>query len=298
MSKDEVAAPDWREITQNAAMRAVLGGLLLLPYRLRVPFAGWVISRLVAPLVGWRRRIADNLGRTCPDLSPAEIRRLQREVPDNAGRTLIEIYSGQDFIGRVKDTPFEGPGVEAFEEARAAGRPVVLVTAHFGNYDAPRAALFAQGYPLGALYRRMRNTRFNDHYVRAISQIGEPVFPVDKRGILGLIRHLADGGIIGILVDVYAIGGADLTFLGQPAPTAVSAGEWALKYDALIVPIYGIRQPDGLSFRIVLDTPIPHGTPDEIGQALNDSLEAQVRENMAQWFWIHRRWAWKYDSAP
>lgn len=298
MTKDDAAAPDWREITQNAAMRAVLGGLLLLPYRLRVPFAGWVISTLVAPLVGWRRRIADNLRRTCPDLSPAEIKRLQREVPNNAGRTLIEIYSGQDFIDRVKDTAFEGPGVAAFEEARAAGRPVILVTAHFGNYDAPRAALFAQGYPLGALYRRMRNARFNDHYVRAISQIGEPVFPVDKRGILGLIRHLGGGGIIGILVDVYAIGGADLTFFGQPAPTAVSAGEWALKYDALIVPIYGVRQPDGLSFRIVLDAPVPHGTPEEIGQALNDSLEAQVRKNMAQWFWIHRRWAWKYESAP
>ena len=25
-------------------------------------------------------------------------------------------------------------------------------------------------------------------------------------------------------------------------------------------------------------------------QALNDSLEAQVRANMDQWLWIHRRW--------
>jgi KDO2-lipid IV(A) lauroyltransferase len=25
-------------------------------------------------------------------------------------------------------------------------------------------------------------------------------------------------------------------------------------------------------------------------QAINDSLEAEVRGHMEQWFWIHRRW--------
>jgi KDO2-lipid IV(A) lauroyltransferase len=25
-------------------------------------------------------------------------------------------------------------------------------------------------------------------------------------------------------------------------------------------------------------------------QALNDSLEAQTRKHMEQWFWVHRRW--------
>ena len=32
---------------------------------------------------------------------------------------------------------------------------------------------------------------------------------------------------------------------------------------------------------------------EEMTQALNDSLEAQVRAHMDQWFWIHRRWAKK-----
>jgi len=74
-----------------------------------------------------------------------------REVPDNAGRTLIEIYSGQKFIDRVKDLPLEGPGAAALEEAHRAGRPVILVTGHFGNYDAPRAALIAAGGMTGFL---------------------------------------------------------------------------------------------------------------------------------------------------
>lgn len=282
---------DWRDFMQNLAIRSLLWLALRLPYERRVPFMGYVVSRIVAPIARWDRRIALNLAHVRPDLPKEEVRRLQRAVPDNAGRALIEIYSAREFADRLRDAPLTGPGVEAFRDARAKGRPVILVTAHFGNYDAPRAALFAQGFPLAALYRPMRNARFNDHYVAAMTAIGEPVFPADRKGLLGLVRHLARGGIMGILTDVYAIGGAPLTFFGKRAPTALSAAEWALRYDALVVPIYGIRQPDGLSFRILLDAPVAHGTPEAMTQALNDRLEVQVRQHMDQWFWIHRRWA-------
>jgi KDO2-lipid IV(A) lauroyltransferase len=285
---------DWRAFSQNLVLRALLGFVRRLPYHWRVPFMGWIASRVVAPLAGWDKRVEENLAHVRPGMPKNEVRRLMRAVPENAGRTLIEIYSGADFKDRVARAPLTGPGVAAFEEARAAGRPVILVTAHFGNYDAPRAALFAQGHPLAALYRPMRNTRFNAHYVEAISEIGQPVFAADRRGILGLVKHLAKGGIIGILVDVYANEGSDVTFFGKPAKTARSAADWALKYDALVVPIYGMRAEDGLNFRIVLDAPIAHGDPVEMTQALNDSLEAHVTEHMDQWFWIHRRWNVKY----
>ena len=45
-----------------------------------------------------------------------------------------------------------------------------------------------------------------------------------------------------------------------------------------------------MSFRVVLEAPVPHGTPEAMTQALNDSLEAQVRAAMEQWLWVHRRW--------
>jgi KDO2-lipid IV(A) lauroyltransferase len=84
--------------------------------------------------------------------------------------------------------------------------------------------------------------------------------------------------------------GPALPFFGKPAPTALSAAEMALKYDAALVPIYGIRQPDGLSFEIRVEDPIPHTDPETMTRALNASLEALVRDHMDQWFWIHRRW--------
>jgi len=64
----------------------------------------------------------------------------------------------------------------------------------------------------------------------------------------------------------------------------------ALRFNALLVPAYGIRRNDGISFELIVEKPIPHSTPEKMMQQANDSLEARVREHMGQWLWMHRRW--------
>jgi KDO2-lipid IV(A) lauroyltransferase len=279
-----------RHWLQDRALRGLIGALMLLPYRWRVPLCGWAVSRIVAPVAGYRARIRDNLAHVLPDLPRAEVDRIVRAVPDNVGRTVIEIYSGAEFIAHAVSHPLTGGGVQALEDAHRQGRPVILVTGHFGNYDASRAALIARGYRVGALYMPMANGYFNRHYERAIGAIGRPLFPRGKKGLGEMVRHLRSGGMLGMLIDQHMGHGAPLTFFGKTALTALSAADLALKYDALLVPTYGIRGPDGLSFTIVVEPPIPTGTPEAMTQALNDSLEALVRRHMDQWFWIHRRW--------
>ena len=275
---------------QDRLLRLLIGALLLLPYRWRVPLCGWVMSRLIAPFAGWDRRVRRNLARVLLELPAAEVARLARAVPDNVGRAVIEIYSGPEFARRAARQPIHGPGLAALDMAHAQGKPVILVTGHFGNYDASRAALMARGYRLGALYRPMNNRYFNDHYVRAITAIGAPLFPRGKEGLAGMLRHLRGGGMLALLVDVHMHAGAVLRFFGQPARTALSAAELALRYDAALVPVYAIRAENGLDFEIRVEAPIPRGTPEEMTQALNDSLEAVVRQHLDQWFWIHRCW--------
>jgi KDO2-lipid IV(A) lauroyltransferase len=289
MTQDD-DAPDFRERLRGRFLRGMIGGLLMLPYPLRVALCGWMMSRVIGPYAGYDARVRENLALVLPDLPAAEVKRLMRVVPNNVGRTLIEIYSGRKFVARATARPIAGEGLAALDAAHAAGRPVILVTGHFGNYDASRAALLARGFRVGALYMPMRDPAFNAHYVRAISGIGTPVFPRGPEGLKGMVRFLRGGGMLGMLIDQHMPHGVPLTYFGRPALTALSAAELALKYNALLVPTYGIRQPDGLSFEVVVEPPIPHGTPEDMTQALNDSLEALVRRHLDQWFWIHRRW--------
>ena len=248
------------------------------------------MSHIVAPFAGWRRRIRNNLDHVAPEIPRAERERIVRRVANNVGRTLIEIYSGEEFVAHTKDSDLSGPGVDALAAARDAGRPIVLVTAHLGNYDAVRGKLSREGFPMAALYRPMVNPGFNAHYVEAISTIAEPVFPTDGKGVTSLVRHLKRGGIIGIVADVGSVKAPLLSFFGKPAHTPLSAAEWALKYDAVMIPVFGIRNEDGYSFSIHVAHPIPPGTPEDMMQHYNDTVEDIVRKHPDQWFWVHRRW--------
>lgn len=280
-----------KDRASSALFRLLVGAFLLLPYRWRVPAMGWVFAHLLAPVAGWRRRIRDNLALARPDLPAGEIRRLTRTVPDNAGRALIEIYSGAEFTARIRTgAPLSGPGLPALEQAQALGRPVILACAHFGNYDAMRAALAGRGWQVGALYRPMNNRAFNRHYVPAIEAIAQPLFPRGRAGLAGMLRFLRGGGMLCLGFDQYDHHGAMLRFFGLPSRTVLTPAELALRYEALLLPIAGIRQPDGLSFRVEVGAPIPPGDPAAMMQALNDDLESLVRAHMGQWFWIHRRW--------
>lgn len=280
----------WGDFSVNLLIQGLFGLALLLPYRIRIPFIGWLMSRIISPLAGYTKRIRANLAHTCPELDQSEVDRLCREVPNNAGRSLIELYSSAEFIKRHQHTPLTGDGVAALAKAHKDGRAVVLITGHFGNYDAARVTLVALGYDIGAIYMPMKNLFFNAHYENAISNMGGQLFARGSQGMRKMIRFLRGGGMAVFISDQHMGHGAPLTFFGKIAPTALSAAEMALKYDALLVPIYAIRAENGLDFNIQVDAPVAHTDPETMMQQLNDGLEVLVRQHMGQWLWIHRRW--------
>lgn len=275
---------------ENLLSAALIGALRLLPYGRRVAFSGWMMGHVIGPLAGYRTRVRGNLALIWPDLPPSEVRRLTGAVLDNVGRTLAELYSPQEFKANVAGSAVLGQGLDQIMAAQAQGRGVILVSGHFGNHDIARAVLASRGMAVGALYRPQRNPYFDRHFAATIRAVSEPLFARGRRGLMDLVTHLRKGGVLGMLIDQHIRHGAPLTFLGHRALTALSAAELALKYDCLLIPVYGIRLPDGLHFDLLVETAIPHTTAAEMTQALNNSLEAQVRAHPGQWFWVHRRW--------
>ncbi|WP_037262251.1 lysophospholipid acyltransferase family protein [Roseivivax halodurans] len=280
----------WGEWASDHALRSAISLCLALPLKMRLWLMGGLVSRIVAPLAGYEARAMQNLAHVWPEMSHTERRRLARRVADNAGRTMIENYDVLGLRDRMRDAPVTGPGLPAMEEAREAGRPILFVTGHYGNFEAPRAALVARGWKIGGLYRPMSNAYFNAHYAENMHRLSGPVFEQGRRGTMGLMRHIRGGGMGVLLFDLYSGKGVPIEFMGRPAPTLTSAAEIALKTDALMVPFFGIRQPDGVSFEAHFDAPIPPGDPVEMMRAATRALEARIEADPAQWFWIHRRW--------
>ena len=105
-----------------------------------------------------------------------------------------------------------------------------------------------------------------------------------------MVRYLSDGKVIALLIDQYMSHGEPLKFFGHTAYTATSAAKLALKHDALLITFYVLRNNDGINFDLIFESPVTPTSPNEMTQILNNRLEKQIRKNMGQWLWTHRRW--------
>ncbi|MEM9319578.1 MAG: lauroyl acyltransferase [Pseudomonadota bacterium] len=247
-------------------------------------------SLATAALGQAKARAQDNLGYVWPQMDTAARRQIARASVEAMLRGVMEIASAKGLMARARDWTPDGPGLSAFEAAQSAGQPVILATGHFGNWEAARAALTHRGHQIGGLYRPLNNGYLDRRWAAILSGLSGPVFPRGREGLRGFVKLLKSGGAGVILHDQFVADGDLLDFLGKPAATSLSAAELALRYNAELIPFYGIRRGVTAEFDVVLEAPVSAQTPASMMQALNDSLAARVTASPEQWLWPHRRW--------
>jgi len=237
-----------------------------------------------------RLRFDREARRVFPDMKRSDRAKLGQEMGRHMGRTLFEIYHDAEFQTQHQKFTVSGPGLEALQDAQAAGKGVIVVSGHFGQWEAVRAAIKMHGFESGAVYRPHKNRHYERRIRAGIEAGGKPILATGRVGTKALVRHLRDGGIISILLDEKYADGEPLPFLGLDALTSLSAAQLALKYDLPMIPAYGIRMEDGNVFCVDFEAPIPHTDSVTMTRAFNDSLSARIMANPDQWYWMLRRW--------
>jgi KDO2-lipid IV(A) lauroyltransferase len=258
------------------ARRSLLGGRL-------IGFAAQIFPSV-------RKRIQVNLKLIFPDMSGAERVSLGHRNAVTMGRTLTEILFNEDQLTEHDPFDVSGNGLEAVHSAKAEGRGLIFVSGHFGQWDAARIYLKEQGLEVGAIYRPNNNPYYEPHFLRGIEAAGKPIFARGPEGLKAMIRHIRSGGWVAILADQHLDEGAVLPFLGRPSYTTLSPAQMALRYNAALVPVFGVRDDVAGRVRIVFEEPIPPTTAEEMMTDFNARLEAQIRAHPEQWLWAHRRW--------
>jgi len=271
-------------------IRALFFLLRLLPHKTSLNVAASFANSILVPLFGVNRRIYHNLDHIAADFSVENRAALAREANANATKLMVESFNVAGFLHHARKAQMGGSGVASLLEALENKRPVILVSGHFGNYQVPRVLLSELGHDTAAIYRPMNNGYTNRRYVAAMNRLARPNFSRGMKGTKALLTQLKNGGAIAMLNDQAANEGKIMPFLGKPATTMLSAAEFALKFNALLVPFYGIRCPDGVNFEVIFEDPIPHSDAETMTGAINASLEAQIRARPGQWFWAHKRW--------
>ncbi|WP_281826900.1 lysophospholipid acyltransferase family protein [Jannaschia rubra] len=272
---------------QALALRALLLLVSVLPLAARRRVLGFV-TEWVVRLSPLRRRAARNLALVWFDRPQAERDAILAQAARNVGRTLTGIWFNDDFAAEVADLDPEGPGLRALRDARAAGRGAIVVSGHFGQWEAIRHVLRREGMETGAIYRPNNNPFYEPIFRAGIERGGAPIIPKGRSGYRQMLGHIRSGGFMALLPDQHVSDGEVLPFLGHPARTSLAAAELALRYDLPLVPAFA---PEGdTDLRVVFEEPIPHTDAATMMHAFNDRLSWWVTRHPAQWHWLHRRW--------
>lgn len=257
---------------------------------------GWLLYYL---LPGRRIVARDNLtaafGR---NYTPAQVDGMIRDVFMNMGRTFMEVAAipaiDREYVDRWVAI---APGSQSrLEKALAAGKGVIFLTGHFGNWEWIPITGALHGYPTLVLAREQGWPKLNKMLVEYRESKGCKVvtkgFPVRE-----LIQGLREKRIIGILADQDGgMNGLLSPFFGRLASTAPGAISLSLRTGAPVLPVFMVRNM-GAAHTLMIEPPLPipeKGTEQDRLQAGVDAY-MQVMENYVhrfptQWLWLHRRW--------
>ncbi|MEM9393588.1 MAG: lysophospholipid acyltransferase family protein [Pseudomonadota bacterium] len=267
-----------------------LKGAGVLPFRWRVIMGGAVISGIVRWIPSARNRVIANLDLIWPDKPRQEKLELCVGVGRQMGRTITEILYGEDFQDHHLELRASGPGLQLILDAQAEGKPAIMVSAHFGQWESVRVFLRKEhGINVGGIYRVNNNPYYDPYFLRGLEASG-PMVAKSNEGYRKLLKMLKQGQVFAILADQLFYTGKRLPFLGQESLTTTSPAELAIRYGAPLVPAYGIRRDDEGYFDMIFEEPIPHGDPEEMMRAFNDSASRMIQKYPDQWLWLHRRW--------
>lgn len=265
-------------------------------------FSLWTLTDSFAPVGGFlarvvpgaRARVMENLEHVWPELDTHEKRRILTETGADFMRLMIEYAH---FAKMSTDVALEVAGIEHLEAARDAGKGAILVTAHFGNWEAIRLAAKRAGCESGIIYRAFNNRYLDRYTMNLIQGLGTPVVQKGRPGMRRLVTHVARGGIMMIIVDQRNTGAPMLPFVGKPAETVTAAAELAERTGAALIPAVAFRRPEARRFDVRFEPPVTGTDPQAMMTEVNRRISAWIEESPEQWFWFHRRWKTKTSPA-
>lgn len=178
-----------------------------------------------------------------------------------------------------------------------SGRPLLIVTGHFGNWEMAGYVLGLLGFKTYAIARPLDNPFLDDFLRRFREATGQGILA--KHGDFDQMQAiLAQGGVIATLGDQDAgQRGLFVEFFGRPASTHKAIALLALEYQVPLLVVGTPKVAEPMRYRVEAeDLILPEdyrGRPDAvraITQRFTTALERLVRRHPEQYFWLHRRW--------
>jgi KDO2-lipid IV(A) lauroyltransferase len=224
-----------------------LAGFLvpLVPLRLGYSVAARLGGLFYRLSPGARANVRDNVTHILGEgANAAEVARVTRETFRYIALNYYDLFRVPTLSPAEIERVVKVNGWENVEKALAAGKGLIMVSAHFGNIEIVLHILLFRGVPVTIPVERVQPEILFQYICRVRTSKGLRLIPIDGP-LLELFRALRRGEIAGLAADRdITQSGVMVDFFGTPARVPDGHVQLALRTRAPIVMGFSQRLPD------------------------------------------------------
>lgn len=279
-------------------MRVILCILYLFPVRRNLRFACFLGNLMWTHYHRGRDRALENLRAAFPEKDHAWHCETGRKSFQHIVMLTIDLLFTPRLVRKENWRDYAHViNIERAKWMMQEGKGLLMLTGHYGNFEIIGYALGLFGFNIYSIARPLDNRFINDYLYRVRERNGQKI--IDKKGAADLMVDLTEQGATLCFIADQDAGrkGVFVDFFGRKASSYKSIGLLALQYNKPIV-VGVCRQVPGEFFFEVevgrLIEPVEWSSKDNplqwITQEYNSVLEALIRKDPTQYWWVHRRW--------
>ncbi|WP_321365856.1 lysophospholipid acyltransferase family protein [uncultured Desulfuromusa sp.] len=282
---------------EYVALRFVAAVVRSLPRKVALN-TGRILGRLGMKLLPGRYQQAkDNMMKALPELGPEDIETNLRKCFENFGIFGVEVLrldlsaSGADSVRNHIDIS----GENFLQEALSLNRGAILLTGHLGFWELGASIPTELGVPVDIVAKPLKNPLSDAYFEKIRKKFGANILS-SRKGAKRILKSLRAKRSVGVLLDQHISppGSVATDFFGRKAYTTTAIANLAMKYQVPVVPIFCLRKPDD-RYEVWIEPMLlltdDNGQNAESNtQLLTNIIEAAIRRDVSQWFWMHKRW--------
>jgi Kdo2-lipid IVA lauroyltransferase/acyltransferase len=259
---------------------------------------GEIIGKYFGPLFRKKTIAKKNILIAFPDLNEKSINEMVERMWKNIGRIFGEyIHINKFSIIDPKKIKIVFANKNNFEMLKKNNKPVVFFSGHFANFELMAKCLQELGFNIGAIYRPLNNIFLNPimEFIRK-----KYICPIQiekgSNGTKKLIKHISTNSPLALMIDQRLSSSIRVPFFNHPATTTTTPAQLAIKYDALLVPVF-LKRLEKTNFEFFIEEPLIINRSSDydkdifnITQIMNKKIEEFIKRDPAHWLWSHDRW--------
>lgn len=269
-------------MTKLRAFRLAAAIIPFIPLWLAYPGAR-LIGGLIWAFGGERRRRVERNLRHVPTLmgDPVALHRAARGVFEHMTLNYLDFLRGSRLTPEQVLAGWTTEGEELITELVSQGRGLVVVSAHFGNFEYGASRLGAIGYRMTTPVERMRPEALYEWFCETREHHNLHVLPADSRETLRAMKNaLERNELVLVAADRYIIGSSiEVPFFGEPARLPTSPFALALKMGAPIAASFSWRLGPGRSHGVVIPLDIQ---PQETKESKETTAKTQAPQTRGE----------------